>query len=161
MEKINLNTKKAQGIIDSYYKTPYRSLDQVYDFHHSSAKDNAMARCERIMRGLKGTDMLITSHNKWFFTVAFRFVKDGKSCLAYITPKGDYYIELRDANDKDSLNADDWYNRTKAEYDGFCERTKKHLANACPTLNSREDVDDIMRVSKAFDAMFRLLDEKE
>ena len=101
MEKINPNTKRAQGIIDSYNNARYRSLNQVYDFHHSSAKDCAMARCERVMRGLRGANMLITSYNTRFFTVAFRFVKDGKPCLAYITPKGDYYIELRDANGKE------------------------------------------------------------
>ncbi len=63
-------------------------------------------------------------------------------------------IELISKGHKEEV--DKWFENFKKDYDGLSDTTKKHLANACPVITSKEQADEIMKVSKVFDAMFRL-----
>lgn len=158
--KLNKNTKRAEKIIRAYENAWATQLCQVYPTHYSSAKASAYKDCVEIMNDLGGSDLKITGACGNFFSVAFHYVKDGKYCLAYITHANNFSIELRDAYDTDSMSDDEWLDNLKSDYDGLCETTKKHLANACPHITSREQADGIMRMTKAFDALFRFDEEK-
>lgn len=63
-------------------------------------------------------------------------------------------INARAQSEKEACDA--WFNAFKKDYDSLSDETKKHLANACPHITSREQADDIMAISKAFDILFRL-----
>ena len=159
--KLNKTTQRAQHIINAYDNAWATELYQVYPTHYSSAKASAYKDCVALMNEVGGSDLKITGACGNFFSVAFHFVKDGKYCLAYITHSDNYVIELRDAYDTDTMNDTEWYENFEKDYNGLCDTTKKHLANACPHITSREQADGIMRMSKMFDILFRMNDNNK
>lgn len=94
MKKINANTKKAMGIINSYDNAYVRDLGGCYDTW-SSAKQHAFNYCLELMSKLGGFDGRIMSWNTFSFTYGFQFVdkETGELKLAYITKDYDYVIE--------------------------------------------------------------------
>ena len=68
-------------------------------------------------------------------------------------------IEAKAKSVQEATNA--WLNKFKKDYKSLSDTTKKHLANADIELTSVEQAEDVMRISKVFDEMFRLVDGKE
>ncbi len=68
-------------------------------------------------------------------------------------------IDARAKSESDACEA--WFKAFKSDYDSLSDTTKKHLANACPHITSREQADDIMKVSKVFDILFRMDEENK
>lgn len=155
-EKINSTTERAKNIIRSYDNSCATQLWQVYPTHYSGEKARAYKECVEMMNNLGGYDLKIISYAKTNFTVGFIFTKDNKKYLAYITYKNNYKIELGKASASDKLSADEWYDDFKNRYDNLGDTTKKHLANACPHITSREQADSIMKVSQVFDLLFKM-----
>lgn len=58
-------------------------------------------------------------------------------------------------------DAEAWYVGIKKDYDGLCDTTKQHLANACPNIETKEQAEGIMVASKAFDVLFRLEEQEK
>lgn len=158
--KINKTTKRGQHIISLYDNAWATQLYQVYPTHYSGAKARAYDNCVNLMKEVGGHDLKILGACGNFFSVGFIFVKDNKKCLAYITHGGNYYIELEDARPSDSMDDDAWFDDFKKRYDALDSETKKHLANACPHITSREQAEGIMRMSEGFDILFRLTGDK-
>lgn len=156
LAKINNGTQRANHIISAYDNAWATQLYQVYPTHYSGAKASAYNDCVELMKQLGGHDLKITGACGNFFSVGFIFVKDNKKCLAYITHANNYYIELEDAIPSDSMNDDEWFNDFENRYNKLSDTTKKHLANACPHITSREQADGIMKMSEVFDILFRL-----
>lgn len=157
--KLNRTTQRAKDIINSYDNAWATQLYQVYPTHYSGAKASAYKDCVDLMQKLGGHDLKIVGACGNFFSVGFIFVKDGKKCLAYITHANQYAIELEDARPSDSMNDDDWLDDFENRYNKLGDTTKKHLANACPHITSREQAEGIMRMSEIFDVMFKLCDD--
>jgi hypothetical protein len=67
-------------------------------------------------------------------------------------------INAKAQSEKDAFEA--WFNAFKKDYDNLSDKTKKHLANACPHITSMQQAQDIMQVSKAFDVLFRLEEKR-
>lgn len=153
--KINKTTERGQRIISSYNNATAYQLWHVYG-SYSGAKARAYDRCVNLMKSVNGHDLKILGACSNFFSVGFIFVEDGKKYLAYITHANDYAICLEDADKSDALNDDDWFEDFKKRYDALDETTKKHLANACPHITSREQAERIMKMSEAFNVLFKL-----
>ena len=154
---LNRSTKRAQSIINAYNNANATTLDDVYPTHYSSAKASAYKECVAMMNDNHGNDLKIIGACTTNFSVSFTFVNDnGKKCLAYLTHCNNFVIELND----DDTN-DDWVEKFSKDYDGLCDTTKKHLANACPHITSREQAEGIMQMSKMFDILFRMNDNNK
>lgn len=96
---INSNTKKAQGMIQSYDHA-IRSggpvdLYQAYG-KYSKAKADAMEYCKLLQHIRGGKCGVITGHNCFTFTYAFLLVEHSTPYLMYITRDNDYKIPLID-----------------------------------------------------------------
>lgn len=154
--KLNKTTERARNVIRSYDNSGMYQLWHAYPSHYSGAKARAYDECVELMKAVGGHDLKIIGAGSHFFSVGFIFVKDSKKCLAYITPTYNYAIELEDARPSDGMNDDEWFDDFKNRYDKLGDTTKKHLANACPHITSREQAEGIMRTSEIFDVLFKL-----
>ena len=66
-------------------------------------------------------------------------------------------IDAKAQSEKEACEA--WFKAFKADYDSLSDDTKKHLANSGVVVTSVEQANDVMKISKAFDAMNRLLSD--
>lgn len=82
------DSKKAQGIINSWRRSNATELWQVYGTY-SRAKAEAMEYCKRLQNKLDGYDGRITGASNYFFSYAFKYEKDGKEWMMYITHAAD------------------------------------------------------------------------
>lgn len=158
--KINRTTQRARDIIRSYNNSSATQLWHVYG-SYSGAKARAFDDCMHLMNEVGGHDLRITGAGNTNFSVAFTFVKDGKKCLAFITYRNNFVIELEDATPSDAMDDDAWFDDFKNRYDHLSDTTKKHLANACPHITSREQAEAIMKTSEVFDVLFRMEEKND
>ena len=82
------DSKKAQGIINSWRRSNATELWQVYGTY-SRAKAEAMEYCKNLQYELNGYDGRITGASNYFFSYAFKYRKDGKAWMMYITHAAD------------------------------------------------------------------------
>lgn len=66
-------------------------------------------------------------------------------------------IDAKAQSEKEACEA--WFKAFKADYDSLSDDTKKHLANSGVVITSVEQANDVMKISKTFDAMSRLLSD--
>lgn len=73
-------------------------LSEVYG-RYSTAKAHAWERCERICAELDGTNLCITSNNRYAFSAQIEFVspENGRPMVCHITPTRTYamYLDMR------------------------------------------------------------------
>lgn len=74
---------------------------------------------------------------------------------------GEYMkVQIKGIEEHTREEAEKWFNNFKARYDALGETTKKHLANSGVVLESQEQAESVMKVSEAFDVMFKLMGDK-
>ena len=88
-------TKRNAGIVESYKRGGYSSLEQCYG-KCSNAKREAWDYCKALCQKKDGSGLKILSRNVYQFTAAFKYKENGKSYLMYITKSEDRPIELED-----------------------------------------------------------------
>lgn len=82
------DSKKAKGIIWAWEHSNASELYQVYG-KYSRAKADAMEYCKNLQYELNGYDGRITGASNYFFSYAFKYEKDGKEWMMYITHAAD------------------------------------------------------------------------
>ena len=78
------NSKKAQAIINAYNRSTDTELYHVYGTF-SRAKAEAFDDCKVLEREYDGYDGRITGASNYFFSYTFRYMKDDKEWMMYVT----------------------------------------------------------------------------
>jgi hypothetical protein len=91
--RLNKETKKAQGLIWSHERANKYTLKDAYT-NPSWRKVEAYERWRQACKDLKGTDFRITGASSHFFSLAFKYMNEGKETLVYVTHANIYEIEL-------------------------------------------------------------------
>lgn len=82
------NSKRAKGIIWAWEHSDASELWQVYNTY-SKEKADAMRYCKNRQADMNGYDGRITGASNYFFSYAFKYEKDGKEWMMYITHAAD------------------------------------------------------------------------
>lgn len=96
---LSYKTQKARSLEQNYiraYNYEYATeLDEVYEYHHSGAKNSALHYCKELERKCDSINGCIVSHNIFQFTYAFTCLsEEGNTYLVYITKNYNYIIKL-------------------------------------------------------------------
>lgn len=88
------NSEKGFKIYRCYDRSEKMSLRDAYG-SWSAKKEEAWDYCQKLCKEFNGTGLKIIGANGWHFSAGFRFEKDGKKFLMYITKGGDTPIEIK------------------------------------------------------------------
>lgn len=96
---LNPKTKKAKELYELYrraYDWCYATeLEEVYEYHHSGAKNSALHYCKELERKCDSLDGCIVTYNIFQFTYAFTCLsEEGNTYLVYITKSYNYIVKL-------------------------------------------------------------------
>lgn len=86
-------TKKEQNMLWSYEHAKCENIMQAYN-RPSRRKIEAFDDCRRKENELNGYGGRITGASSHFFSYAFKYEKNGKKFLYYITYANDYSFEI-------------------------------------------------------------------
>lgn len=88
-------TKHNIELLRQYDNTKWTSLYEAYE-NPSANKRKIYDDCLAVCKEKHGYNYRIVSRNTYVFTFAFKYKKDGKTHLFYMTPAHDYDFEVED-----------------------------------------------------------------
>lgn len=97
MTTLKKDSQKAQALVNAYgYALKAHGRRDIREAYGrvSGAKVSAWNRCVDLCSENNGEGLTVVSTNTFVFTAAFKFAKNGKDYLCYITPSYNYEIEL-------------------------------------------------------------------
>lgn len=150
----NRNNKNETAILRAHERASATTLRECYG-SWSMAKECAYNECKKRCREVGGNDFKIISHNGWQFTIGYYYVdKSNKVRFHYESANATRDFEVKSETLKEFSPYS--YEQFEEDYNSLCETTKQHLANSGVTVHSMNEAKSLMRMSKAFDILFKL-----